>query len=55
MNEFFKDLCSGTQCGGFQFLLILDMLGISFYAVVVVGLGKDLLFKTVLGHCVEPI
>ena len=25
--------------------------GISFHAVVVVGLGKDLLFKSVLGHC----
>ena len=36
---------------GFQFLLILDLLGVSFHAVVVVGLGKDLLFKSVLGHC----
>ena len=36
-----------------DFLLILDLLGISFHAVVVFGLGKDLLFKSVLGHCVK--
>ena len=36
---------------GFQFLLILDIWGISFHAVVVFGLGKNLLFKSVLGHC----
>ena len=40
-----------TQCGRFQFLLILDQWGISFRAVVVFGLGKNLLFKSVLGHC----
>ena len=28
------------------------MWGISIHAVVVFGLGKDLLFKSVLGHCV---
>ena len=47
-----KNLCSGTQCGGFQFLLILDLWGISFHAVVVFALGKNLLFKSALGHCV---
>ena len=47
-----KNLCSGTQCGGFQFLLILDLWGVRFHAVVVFGLGKNLLFKSVLGHCV---
>ena len=36
---------------GFQFLFILDLLGISFHAEVVFGLGKKLLFKSVLGHC----
>ena len=51
--SFLKNLCSGTQCGGFQFLLILDLWGIRFHAVVVFGLGKNLLFKSVLGHC-EP-
>ena len=32
-------------------MLILDLWGISFHAVVVFGLRKDLLFKYVLGHC----
>ena len=50
-NQFLKNLCSGTQCGGFQFLLILDLWGISSHAVVVFGLGKNLLSKSVLGHC----
>ena len=36
---------------GFQYLLILDLWGISFHAVVVFGLGKKLLFKSILGHC----
>ena len=52
-NQFLKNLCSGTQCGGFQFLLILDQCVISYHAVVVFGLGKNLLFKSVLGHCVQ--
>ena len=34
---------------GFQFFVI-DLWAISFHAV----LGKDLLFKSVLGHCVVP-
>ena len=40
-----------TQCGGFQFLLILDQWGMKVHAVVVFGLGKNLLFKSVLGRC----
>ena len=48
---FFKILFSGTQCGGFQFLLILELWGISCHAVVVFGLGKNLLFKSILGRC----
>ena len=32
-------------------MLILDLWGISFHAVVVFGLGKNLLLKFVLGHC----
>ena len=32
-------------------MLILDLWGIIFHAVVVFGLGKDLLFKSVLGRC----
>ena len=50
-NQFLKNLCSGTHRGGFQFLLILDLWGISFHAVVVFGLGKNLLFKSILGRC----
>ena len=32
-------------------MLILDLWGISFHAVVVFGLGMNLLFKSVLGRC----
>ena len=52
-NKFLKNLYSGTHRGGFQFLLILDLWGISLYAVILFGLGKKLLFKSVLGHCVQ--
>ena len=43
------------QCGGFQFLVISDIWGVSFHAVVVFSLGKNLLFKSVLGHCGRPL
>ena len=33
-------------------MLILDLWGIGFHAVVVFGLGKDFLFKSILGRCV---
>ena len=32
-------------------MLILDLWSISIHAVVVFGLGKNLLFKSALGHC----
>ena len=32
-------------------MLILDLWGISFHAVIVFGPGKNILFKSVLGHC----
>ena len=35
-------------------MLILDLWDISFHAVVVFALGKNLLFKSVLGHCARP-
>ena len=35
-----------------QFLLILDLWGVSFHAAVVFGLSKDFLLKSILGHCV---
>ena len=44
-NQFLKNLCSGIHRGGFQFLLILDLRGISFHAVVVLGLGTDLVLN----------
>ena len=50
-NGVLKILCSGTHRGGFQFLVILDLYGINFHAVLVFGLGKDLLFKSILGCC----
>ena len=37
--------------GGFYSLLKLDLWGISFHAVVVFGLGKNLLFESMLGRC----
>ena len=33
--------------------MILYLWGISFHAVVVFGLGKNLLFKSILGRCVD--
>ena len=32
-------------------MLILDLWGISFHPVVVVGLGNDLLFNFIVAHC----
>ena len=32
-------------------MLILDLWGMGFYAVVFFGLGKDFLFKSILGRC----
>ena len=40
-----------SQCRGFQILLILDQWVISFHAMVLFGLGKNLLSKSVLGRC----
>ena len=34
-------------------MLILDLWGISFYIMVVFGLDKNLLFKSILGHCAD--
>ena len=47
----FENFVIGSQCGGFQFMLILDLWGISFHPAVVVGLGNDLLFNSSVGHC----
>ena len=34
-------------------MLILDLWGISFHAVMVFRLGKNLLFKSIVGRCEE--
>ena len=34
-------------------MLILDLWGIGFHAVVVFGLGKEFLLKSILGCCVK--
>jgi hypothetical protein len=49
----FKKNCyrDQMQYGGFQFMLLLDL---SFNPVVVVGLGYDFLFKSILRHCGSP-
>ena len=41
----------GTHRGRFQFIVILTPYGVYFHPVVVIGLGKNLLFKSVLAHC----
>ena len=41
-------LLKSSQCGGFLILLIWNLLGIGFHAVVVFGLGKDFLFKSII-------
>ena len=46
-----KKIVTGTHRGRFQFIVILTPYGVSFHPVVVIGLGKNLLLKTVLGHC----
>jgi hypothetical protein len=32
-------------------MVILDLWGISFHPAIVVGLGNDLLFNSILAHC----
>ena len=46
-NQFLKHLWRGISI-----LAHLRPMGVSFHAVVAFGLGKNLLFKSVLGHCV---
>ena len=48
----FENFVIESQRGGFQFMLILDVWGISFHSAVVVGLGNDFLFNSSVGHCV---
>ena len=50
-----KKFVSGTHRGGFQCTWILTPQGVTFHPVVVIGLGKNLLFKSVLAHCDLPM
>jgi hypothetical protein len=43
---------SGTHRGRFQLIVILTPQGVPFHPALVIGLGKNLLFKSVLAHCV---
>ena len=45
-----KKFVSGTHHGGFQCIMILTPSGVTFHPVVVITLGKNLLFKSVLAH-----
>jgi hypothetical protein len=36
-------------------MVILDLWGISFHPAVVVGLGNDLLFNSILAHCATSV
>ena len=53
MSTFKLDLLSKKvpKVGFLKFLLIIDLWGISFHAVIVFGQGKNLLFKYILGCC----
>ena len=46
-----NNFVSGTHRGWFQCIMILTPYGVTFHPVVVIGLGKNLLFKSVLAHC----
>ena len=37
------------------YLVFSTTLGISFHPVVVIGLGNDLLFNFIVGHCVKEL
>ena len=45
-------LCSVDSVIDLEQILVLDLLGIGFHAVVIFGLGKDFLLKSILGPCV---
>ena len=54
-KQLYSNYIQSFHLGGFQFLLILDLLGKSFHTVLVFGLGKNILFKSFLGRCDKPI
>ena len=51
-NRFLKILCYGTYVVGFQTMVIMDLWGMAFHAMVVIGLIPALLFISTWACCV---
>ena len=51
-NRFLKILCYGTYVVGFQTMVIMDLWGMAFHAMVVIGLIPALLFISIWACCV---
>ena len=54
-NRFLKILCYGTYVVGFQTMVIMDLWGMAFHAMVVIGLIPALLFISTWACCAEEI
>ena len=52
-NRFLKILCYGTYVVGFQTMVIMDLWGMAFHAMVVIGLIPALLFISIWACCVH--
>ena len=50
-NRFLKILCYGTYVVGFQTMVIMDLWGMAFHAMVVIGLIPALLFISTWACC----
>ena len=50
-NCFLKILCYGTYVVGFQTMVIMDLWGMAFHAMVVIGLIPALLFISTWACC----
>ena len=50
-NRFLKILCYGTYVVGFQTMVIMDLWGMAFHAVVVIALVLALLFISIWAYC----
>ena len=53
-NRFLKILCYGTYVVGFQTMVIMDLWGMAFHAMVVIGLIPALLFISIWACCELP-
>ena len=54
-NRFLKILCYGTYVVGFQTMVIMDLWGMAFHAMVVIGLIPALLFISTWACCVSAL